>query len=187
MKSYFHLVVRHAQLTLATRTWKSVFSLVVPVLDRKIFHRYSRYPTGKHEIKYGIHPQTVRHRLRQNVHPIHAYRPCFGQILTRRHRTARRDCCRRHLHFRRTDWDLILCSDECRFNLSHVDGRGRVYRRKRERFADACVIERDCFGGGSLLVWCGIMGGNKTHLTGRPAEASDPIFNTVKSRYTWRV
>ena len=47
--------------------------------------------------QYGIHPQTVRNRLRQNVQPIRAYRPYFDQILTRSHRTARRDWCRRHL------------------------------------------------------------------------------------------
>ena len=88
-------------------------------------------------IQYGIHPQTVRNQLRQNVQPIRAYRPYFVQILTRRHRTARRDLCRRHLHFRRADWDLILYSDGCRFNLSHADGRERVYRRRGERFADA--------------------------------------------------
>ena len=75
---------------------------------------------------------------------------------------TRRDWCRRDMHFRRADWDLILCSDECRFNLSYADGRERVYRRRGERFSDACVIERDRFGGGSVLVWCGIMGGNKT-------------------------
>ena len=38
--------------------------------------------------QYGIHPRTVRNRLRQNVKPIRAYR---------RHRTARRDWCGRHL------------------------------------------------------------------------------------------
>ena len=76
----------------------------------------------------------------------------------------RRDWCRRHLHFRRADWDLILFSNECRFNLIHADGRQRVYRRRGERFADVCVIERDRFGGGSVLVWGGIMGGNKTRL-----------------------
>ena len=38
--------------------------------------------------QYGIHPQTVRNRLRQNVQPIRAYRPFFDQILSRRHRTA---------------------------------------------------------------------------------------------------
>ena len=34
----------------------------------------------------------------------------------------------------------------------------------REHFADACIIERGRFGGGSVLVWGGIMGGNKTRL-----------------------
>ena len=87
--------------------------------------------------QYGIHPQTLRNRLRQNLQPLRAYRTHFGQILTRRHGTARRDWCRRHLHFRRADWDSILFSDECQFNLSHADGRERVYRRRGERFADA--------------------------------------------------
>ena len=85
---------------------------------------------------YGIHPQTVRNRLRQNAQPIRAYRPYFGQILTRRHRTARQDLCRRHLHLRHADSDLILFSDENRFNLSHADRRKRVYCRRGERFAD---------------------------------------------------
>ena len=33
-----------------------------------------------------------------------------------------------------------------------------------EGFANVCVIEQDCFGGGSVFIWGGIMGGNKTHL-----------------------
>ena len=60
---------------------------------------YRRLPPAATGRPYGIHPQTVRNRLRQNVQHIRAYRPYFGQILTRRHRTARRDWCRRHLHF----------------------------------------------------------------------------------------
>ena len=96
--------------------------------------------------QYGIHPQTVRNRLRQNVQPIREYRPYFGQIITRRHRRARRDWCRRHLHFRRSVWDLMLFSDECWFYISYADERERVYRRRRERFADACIIHRDRFG-----------------------------------------
>ena len=103
--------------------------------------------------QYGIHPRIVRNRLRKNVQPIRAYRPYFGQILNRRHRTARRDWCRSHLHFRRADWDLIVFPDECRFNVSHADGRERVYHRLGERFADACVNEWDRFGAGSVLIW----------------------------------
>ena len=52
------------------------------------------------------------------------------------------------------------------FNLSHNDGRIRVYRRSGKRSADACVLKRNRFGGGSVMVWGGIMGNQKT----------DPIF-----------
>ena len=48
------------------------------------------------------------------------------------------------------DWDSILFSDECWANLSNADGRERVYRSRGKRFADACVIEWDSFGGGSV-------------------------------------
>ena len=124
------------------------------ILQRLRNRRLTRVATGR---QYGIHPQTVRNRLRRHVQPIHAYRPYFGQILTRPHRTARRDWCRRHLHFQRADWDLILFSDECRFNLSHADGRETDYRHQGERFAYACFIERYRFRGGSVLVWGGII------------------------------
>ena len=117
------------------------------VLQHLRNRRLTAAATGR---QYGFHPQTVRNRLRQNVQPIRAYPPYFSQILTRRHRTARQDWCRRHLHFRCADWDLTLFSDKCRFNLNHADGRERVYRRRGERFADACTIElkppfRRCF------------------------------------------
>ena len=35
------------------------------------------------------------------------------------------------------------------------DGRHRVYRRRGKRSANACVIERDVFSGGSVMVWVG--------------------------------
>ena len=90
--------------------------------------------------QYGIHPQTVRNRLRQNVQPIRAYRPYLGQILSRRHRMARWNWCRRHLHLRRADWDLILFSDECRFILSHAHGRERVYRGRGDRASLSGIV-----------------------------------------------
>ena len=70
-----------------------------------------------------------------------------------------------HLHFQHADWDLILFFNKCQFNLSHVYGCERVNRLREEGFANVCIIERDCFGGGLVLVWGGIMGGNKTRLT----------------------
>ena len=53
---------------------------------------------------------------------------------------------------------------KARFTLYRADGRFRVYRRRGERFADACVVERDRFGGGSVMVWGGIAHGIKSQL-----------------------
>ena len=50
---------------------------------------------------------------------------------------------------------LILLSNECWFN--HADRCERVYHRRGEGFVDVCVIEWNRFGGGSVLVWAGII------------------------------
>ena len=119
---------------------------------------------------FGCTRKTIERLRRQflvtgNVQPICVYRPYFGQILTRLHWTTRRDWCRRHLHFRRADWDFTLFTDECQFNLGNADRRKRVYPHQGKHFANtACVIELDRFGGVSVLVWGGLMGGNKTRL-----------------------
>lgn len=58
----------------------------------------------------------------------------------------------------------MLFSDEFRFLLFRSDRRQRVYRRRGERYVDACVREVDRFGGGSVMVWAGIAHGHKTNL-----------------------
>ena len=87
-------------------------------------------------------------------------------MLTARHRAARLQWAQRHLCWGRQQWARVLFSDESRLNLSHHDGRIRVLRRGGERFADNCLIKRDLFGGGSVMVWDGIMGRRKTNLFG---------------------
>ena len=72
--------------------------------------------------------------------------------MTRRHRRARVQWARCHFIWRRADWNRALFSDESRFALSHAVGRTRVYRLTNERYADCCVLERDLFSGGSLMV-----------------------------------
>ena len=57
-----------------------------------------------------------------------------------------------------------MFSDECLFNVSHADGCRIVNLPRGERFANVCVTERVSFGGGYVLVWGRIMGGNKTRL-----------------------
>ena len=95
------------------------------VLQHLRNRRLTAAATGR---QCGIHPQTARNRLRQNVQLIRAYRLYFDQILTRRRRTARRDWCRRQLHFRRADWNLIfLFSNEYRRTQESLSPSGREF------------------------------------------------------------
>ena len=109
-----------------------------------------------------IHPQTVINRLRE--YGLRPRRPAIRPILTLRHRQARLQWCRHHLRHPLLWWRHVLFTDECRFHLSSSDGRQRVYRRRNERYADPCVVERNRYGGGSVMVWGGITARNRTQL-----------------------
>ena len=138
-----------------------------PRTDRFITLTYlqRRFQTAKSSAKqHGISKQTVLRCLRQARQPIRPRRPYVGQVLTARHRAARLQWAQRHFLWGRQQWARVLFSDGSRFNLSHHDGRIRIFRRRGERFADDCLIERDRFGGGSVMVWDGIMGRRKTNL-----------------------
>ena len=65
--------------------------------------------------------------------------------------------------------------DESRFTVSHADGRMHIYRSRNERLADCCIRERDRFGGGSIMVWGGIMGNLKTDLVIIPGNVNAHI------------
>ena len=58
----------------------------------------------------------------------------------------------------------MLFTDESRYCLQMIDHRSRVYRRRKERFSDACVHDVDHFCGGSVMVWGGISFNNRTQL-----------------------
>lgn len=58
----------------------------------------------------------------------------------------------------------MLFTDEFYFTLYRSYGRQRVYRRRGERYCEACVTERDKFVGGSVMVWGGISQGEETPL-----------------------
>ena len=49
-------------------------------------------------------------------------------------------------------WRRVLFTDESRFSLFRADDRRRVCRRRGERYVDACIVERDRFGRGSIMV-----------------------------------
>ena len=52
-----------------------------------------------------------------------------------------------------------------RFCLTRDDGQIRIYRRRNERYTEACTLERDQFGsGGSVMVWGGVSQLHRTEL-----------------------
>ena len=108
-----------------------------------------------------ISPKTVGSRLREiGLRP---RRPYVGLPLTQARRLRRMAWLTAHAPrlFPMRQWRRVLFT-ESRFTLYRADGRRRVYRG--ERFADACVVERDRFGGGSVMVWGGIAHGIKSQL-----------------------
>ena len=111
-----------------------------------------------------ISPKTVGSRLREIG--LRARRPYIGLPLTQARWLRRMAWLTAHAPrlFPMRQWRRVLFTAESRFTLYRADGRRRVYRRRGERFADACVIERDRFGGGSVMVWGGIAHGIKSQL-----------------------
>ena len=111
-----------------------------------------------------ISPKTVGSRLREIG--LRARRPYVGLPLTQARRLRRMAWLTAHAPrlYPMRQWRRVLFTDESRFTFYRADGRRRVYRRRGERFADACVVERDRFGGGSVMVWGGIAHGIKSQL-----------------------
>lgn len=126
-------------------------------------------PTETAQNTPGIHNNrisrdTVLNRLRK--FGLRARRPYVGLPLTRQRRMARMDWLHQHRPnvFPAHRWRRTLFTDESRFLLYRADGRRRVFRRRGERYNNNCVLERDKFGGGGVMVWGGICHGRKTRL-----------------------
>ena len=109
-----------------------------------------------------VSDQTVRNRLHQCC--LRAPRTLKGSTSNQRHRAARLQWGRTRLRWNYNTRKNILFSDESRLCLKLSDGRVRVYRRRGERFSDACVLETNRFGGGSVMIWGGISHVERTDL-----------------------
>ena len=111
-----------------------------------------------------ISPKTVGSRLREIG--LRAHRPYLGLPLTQAPSLRHMAWLTAHAPrlFPMRQWRRVLFTDESRFTLYHAYGWCRVYRRRGERFADACVVEQDRFEGVSVMVWGGIAHGIKSQL-----------------------
>ena len=118
--------------------------------------------TNRTVFRGRLSSQTVRNRLRSSR--LRARRPYIGLVYTPQIKRLRLRWCNNRVHWNQRTWNRVVFSDESRFSLSEADGRVRVWRRIGERYSDACVVERDRFGGGSVMVWGGICRDQKSHL-----------------------
>lgn len=88
-----------------------------------------------------IQAQTVRNRLHD--HGLRSHRPYFGLLLTparRAHPLAWLTARALKLFLMHRRREVCFFKDESRFTLYHLDGRRRVYQRRVECFADACIF-----------------------------------------------
>ena len=112
----------------------------------------ARNTMGTHQ--RPISDDTVRRRLAANN--LRCRRPARGPVLTQRHRQSRLQWALQRRNWRNQQWRNVVFSDESRYCISTEDGRTRVWRRRGERFNDDCMLERDPWGGPSIMVWGGI-------------------------------
>ncbi|GFV43438.1 transposable element Tcb2 transposase [Trichonephila clavipes] len=90
--------------------------------------------------------------------------PCTCVPLTPAHRRRRSLWCREHRNWRDNAWGRVLFTDESRFSLSSDSHRILIWRERGSRNHPLNIIERDRYGGRSVLVWGGIMLGSRTDL-----------------------
>ena len=117
----------------------------------------ARQTVGTHN--RPVSDTTVRRRLIA-VH-LNCRRPYIGQRITQRHRIARHNWAVLHRQWRNRQWQNIVFSDESRYCVDRADGRMRVWRRRGERFTNACVMERDSWGGPPVMLWGAISWGRR--------------------------
>ena len=102
----------------------------------------------------AVSHQTIGRRLREAN--LRCRRPYRGAMLTPHHRQMRLNWAQEHINWRLRDWSRVLFTDESLFCVHALDNRIRIYRRRGERFNDACVLQRDRWGGIRVMTWGGI-------------------------------
>ena len=134
--------------------------VTTPAQDRLIARQHRRDPwlpaaeTARNTIGTTggrLSNRTVRRRLR-DAH-LRCRRPCRRTILTPQHRHQRQQWAQAHVNWRNAQWRRVLFSDESRFCVDPANGRIRVWRMDRCRYNDENVLERDPWGGESVMIW----------------------------------
>ena len=95
------------------------------------------------------------------------------------HRRLRLSWARQHFCWSRCRWNRVLVMDELHFNLQFIDGRLQVWRKTGGSMDENNMVEWDRYGGGSVMIWGGILvcHGGKTELV--PVNGCLKLINMV--------
>lgn len=110
-------------------------------------------PISAQTIRRRLHERGLRSRIRARVPNLEAV-----------HRRARLNYARNYRHWTPREWRHVFFTDESRFCLYGNDARIRIWRRRRQRFAQNHVDPTRAFGGGSVMVWGGISMNHRSDL-----------------------
>ncbi|GFX10330.1 transposable element Tcb1 transposase [Trichonephila clavipes] len=86
---------------------------------------------------HSMSARTTRRRLQQNG--LSARRPLLGLPVKQNHRRLRGQWCDERRMWV-AEWNEVVFTDESRICLQHHDGRIRVWRHRRERMLNSCVM-----------------------------------------------
>lgn len=133
---------------------------------QSLLNRSLTAPHLKNELlitrQVNVSVKTVIRRLKEvGLNP---KRPARVPRLLPRHKIRRLQFAKAHANWNEHQWGKILFTDETRIQLWKPDGRGRVYRRSGERFAECNLAQNVSFGGGSIMLWGGISWESRTEL-----------------------
>ena len=89
------------------------------------------------------------------------------------------DWSQQHINWMVEQWANVLFTDESRSGFQNDSLRIHIWREPGTRFEPSNIVQRDQFGGGSIMVWAGIMMTTRKPLQGKP-----PRFNFCQ--ISWR-
>ncbi|GFV32657.1 transposable element Tcb2 transposase [Trichonephila clavipes] len=132
-----------------------------------------------------ISRKTVARRLRGGG--LYARRPVVCVPLTRQHRTARLQWCRKHHNWTEQDWACVLFSDESRFSLSSDCRRQLIWRESGTAYRPENIQEKDRYPTCSIMVWAGIMINGRTRLYVVAIRANDTSMKFYFLKFVFSV
>ncbi|GFX46886.1 transposable element Tcb1 transposase [Trichonephila clavipes] len=111
---------------------------------------------------HSVSAHTIRRRLQQSG--LYATRrPLLSLPLTQNHRRRRRQWSDEKRMWV-AEWNEVVFTDESRICLQHHVGRIRVWRHRRERMLNSCVMHRHTGPAPGIMVWSGIGYHSRTPL-----------------------